>query len=90
MTTERRLVVNIDVTPPVPVTSTLYPTSCTVMEVVSGGSHIKLTLLDSVVEFLRLVAPGSTTRIQIPVHILFTIDCYYNNNNNNNRSFTTC
>ncbi len=58
------VVFDIDVTPPVPVTRILYPTSCTVMEVVSGRSHNKLTLLDSVKIFLRLVGPGSTTRIQ--------------------------
>ena len=54
----------IDWKPPVPVTCTLYSTSVTVIEVVSGWSHIKVTLLDSVVEVLRLVGPGSTTRIQ--------------------------
>ena len=50
--------------PLVPVTCTLYSISATVIEVVSGRSHIKITLLDSVVEFLRLVGPGSTARIQ--------------------------
>ncbi len=72
---------------PVPVTCTLYPTSGTVMEVVSGGSHIKLTLLDSVAEFLRLVGPGSTTMIQRNEitnshNTSLTIiigDCYYGN-----------
>ncbi len=54
----------IGVKPPVPVTCTLYSISATVIEVVSGRSHIKITLLDSVVEVLRLVGPGSTTRIQ--------------------------
>ncbi len=58
------VVCDIDVKSPVPVTCTLYSISVTVIEVVSGRSHIKLTLLDSVVEFLRLVGPGSTTRIQ--------------------------
>ncbi len=58
------VVCDIDVKPPVPVTCTLYSISVTVIEVVSGRSHIKITLLDSVVEFLRLVGPGSTTRIQ--------------------------
>ncbi len=73
------VVCDIDVTPPVPVTCTLYPTSCTVMEVVDlfGGSHIKLTRVDSVVVFLRLVGPGSTTMIQrIEIH-KFTLDNTY-------------
>ena len=60
----RICVSDIDVKPPVPVTCTLYSTSVTVIEVVFGRFHIKLTLLDSVVEFLRLVGPGSTTRMQ--------------------------
>ena len=57
------VVCDIDVKPSVPVTCTLYSISVTVIEVVSGWSHIKLTFLDSVAEFLRLVGPGSTTRI---------------------------
>ena len=65
MTMEGEFVVSdIGVKPLVPVTCTLYSISVTVIEVVSGRSHIKLTLLGSVVEFLRLVGPGSTTRIQ--------------------------
>ena len=62
MTMEGEFIVSdIDVKPPVPVTCTLYSISVTVIEVVSGWSHIKVTLLDSVVEVLRLVGPGSTT-----------------------------
>ena len=61
---EEFVVCDIDGKPLVPVTCTLYPISATVIEVVSGGSHINITLLGSVVEFLRLVGPGSTTRIQ--------------------------
>ncbi len=57
------VVSDIGVKPPFPVTCTLYSTSVTVIEVVSGRSHIKITLLDSVVEVLRLVGPGSTTKI---------------------------
>ena len=65
MTMEGEFVVSdIDGKPSVPVTCTLYSTSAIVIKAVSGRSHIKVTLLDSVVEFLRLVGPGSTTRIQ--------------------------
>ncbi len=84
----------IGVKSPVPVTCTLYSISATVIEVVSGWSHIKLTLLDSVVEFLRLVTPGSTTRIQrndIKIHKIFLltiiiVDYYYSNRSTSKRN----
>ena len=58
------VVCDIGVKPPFPVTCTLYSISVTVIEVVSGRSHIKVTLLESVAEVLRLFTPGNTTRIQ--------------------------
>ena len=56
------VVSDIDGKPSVDVT-TLYLISATEVGSNSGWSHINHTLVDSVVEFLRLVGPGSTTRI---------------------------
>ena len=65
------VVCDIDVKPPVPVTCTLYSISVTVIEVVSGRSHIKITLLDSVVEVLRLV--GYKEKLKFIIHIIFCL-----------------